>query len=490
MSLTKTAEKQQTLAKIAGENPTHRFSNLYHLMYLDEWLLQAANVVLDKPGSDTAGVDNQTKSAFKARIEEELFFLAQELKQKTYRPHPVRRAYVPKNDGTRRPLGIPTLRDRIVQEALRAILDPIYESDFCHYSFGFRKGRCTMDAIAPILWLFARSLKYYYVIEGDIKSYFDNVQHRKLLRILRKRIVDKNLLDLIWKFLNAGVMENGLFEKTEAGVPQGGIISPLLANVYLHEFDKWAETKWNFSVYERHKRRLNKQGNFRLVRYADDFVILSNGSIAAVRAVKQEVKEFLKTKLFLELSEKKTKLTHINDGFTFLGFHIQRVKAGERLVVHLRPSKEAKQKIKTQIKEMTTRKTCNRDEYIQLTLLNAKVRGWAEYYRHTHLVKDMYEITRYTWYRYLNWLQGKYKGSQKDELIKERTRVIYRINRWTAKTREGGKTYFTYQWYPTRKEINRCYYPSKGRDDFPHPYLRIISNEPPQIATTVQGRAG
>jgi group II intron reverse transcriptase/maturase len=471
MSLTKTAEKQQTLAKIAVENPTHRFSNLYHLMYLDEWLLQAAKVVLDKPGSDTAGVDSQTQAVFKDRLEEELFSLAQELKQKTYCPQPVRRTYVPKRNGTQRPLGIPTLRDRIVQEALRAILDPIYESDFCHYSFGFRKGRCTMDAIAPIMWLFARSLKYYYVIEGDIKSYFDNVQHRKLLHILRKRIVDKDLLDLIWKFLNAGVMEKGLFEKTDSGVPQGGIISPLLANIYLHEFDKWAETKWDVSKHERIKRRLNKQGNCRLVRYADDFVIISNGSIAAVQTVKQEVKEFLKTKLYLELSEEKTKLTHVNDGFTFLGFHIQREIMGGRRVVHLRPSKEAKQRIKIQIKEMTARNTSNLDEYSQLNKLNAKVRGWAAYYRNTHLIEDIYEITRYTWFRYLNWLQGKYKDSRKDKLIKERTKVIFGVKRWTAKIQEGDKTYFTYQWLPTRKEFNRYYYPFKGRNTFLHPYL-------------------
>ena len=137
------------------------------------------------------------------------------------------------------------LRDRIVQEALRAILDPIYEADFQPYSFGFRKGRCTMDAIAVVMSLTGPTQKYYYVIEGDIKGYFDTVHHRKLLCILKQRIADKDILDLIWKFLKAGVMEEGLFARTETGVPQGGVISPLLANVYLNEFDKWAETKWN-----------------------------------------------------------------------------------------------------------------------------------------------------------------------------------------------------------------------------------------------------
>ena len=257
----------------------------------------------------------------------------------------------------------------------------------------------------------------------------------------------------------------------------GGVASPLLANVYLHEFDKWAETKWNLSYWRRLKRRRSKQGNFKLIRYADDFVILSNGSIASVRAVKQEVKEFLKTKLYLELSEEKTKLTHVNDGFTFLGFHIRRERTGGRRVVHLRPSKEAKQRIRDQIKELTARKTCNLDEFRQLMILNAKVRGWAEYYRHTHFVQDIQEISWYTWHRYFNWLQSKYLGSPKDPLIKERTKVIHGVKRWTATIQEGNKTYFTYQWHPTRKEFKRYYYPSKAVGAFPHPYLEKVPTD-------------
>ena len=221
---------------------------------------------------------------------------------------------------------MPGLRDRIVQEALRAILDPIYEADFQHHSYGFRKGRCTMDAIAVLMPLFNTSVKYYWVIEGDISSYFDNVHHRKLMSILKKRIADKALLDLIWKFLKAGVMEGELFAQTDKGVPQGGVVSPLLANVYLNEFDRWAEARWHQrTANERQRRRRAGLGNFVMVRYADDFVVVTNGRKHEAVQTKQEISQFLYEELHLELSDSKTKITHVNDGFEFLGFHIQGV---------------------------------------------------------------------------------------------------------------------------------------------------------------------
>lgn len=471
MSLTKMAEKQKALAELARSNPEHRFTNLYRLLHWDEWMRSAANAVLARPGSSTAGVDGHTRDYFKKHYEEQLASLVAEMKQKTYQPTPVRRVYIPKSNGKMRPLGIPALRDRIVQEALRAILDPIYETDFQPHSYGFRKGRCTMDAIAVIMPLFNESNKHYYVIEGDIKSYFDTVHHRKLLTILRRRIGDKDILDLIWKFLKAGVMEQGLFAETDEGVPQGGVISPLLANVYLNEFDTWAEKQWELNQYERSKRRKAGGGNYRMVRYADDFVVVTNDTIEGVRQAREDIRDFLKTELHLDLSEEKTLITHVNDGFTFLGFHIQRARPEGRWVVHLRPSEQAKEKVKRRIKELTSRGWTWLDEYTRLTSLNAIVRGWAEYYRYTSLLSDLEDITRYMWHRYLNWLLAKHKGSRSGELVKAKTKVILGRTRWTATVREGDTTQEAHQWLPTRKELKRGRYLQKGRDGFPHPYL-------------------
>ena len=380
----------------------------------------------------------------------------------------IRRPY-----GKMRPLGIPTLRDRIVQEALRAILDPIYETDFCPDSYGFRKGRCTMDAIAVIMPLFTTRTKHYYVIEGDISSYFDTVHHRKLMSLLKRRIADKDILDLIWKFLKAGVMEGSLFATTPAGVPQGGVISPLLANVYLHEFDKWVEAKWDTTADQNTKRRRRNAGlgNYRLVRYADDWVIVTNAGIAQVREAKQAIKTFLETELFLELSEEKTHITHVNDGFDFLGFHIQRVYTQSHWAVHLRPTMTGKKRVRDKIKTLTSRNWAWMDEVTRLTTLNSIVRGWAEYYRHTSLLRDIEEVTRYTWHRYLLWLRKKHKGSRKDQLIQSRQRTIHHRIRWTATIQEGNESLQVYQWLPTRKEYRRSRYRQKGRDGFPHPYL-------------------
>jgi group II intron reverse transcriptase/maturase len=466
------SQKQMSLAEVARTNPEHRFTNLYSLIHWDYWIRCAAEAVLAQPGSSTAGVDGVTRHEFKENQEQEIQKLLESLKMKTYQPQPVRRVYIPKGNGKKRPLGIPVLRDRIVQEALRAILDPIYETDFQPYSFGFRKGRCTMDAIAVIMSLAGPITKYYYVIEGDIKGYFDTVHHRKLLSILKQRIADKDILDLIWKFLKAGVMEDGLFARTETGVPQGGVISPLLANVYLNEYDKWAEARWNISQWERSKRRSAGKGNYCLIRYADDFVVMSNDGIAGVQQARREVQDFLKTELHLELSEEKTLLTHINDGFEFLGFHIQRVRSGGHWALHLRPTEKSKERVKKKIKDLTSRNWTWMDEYTRLTTLNAIVRGWAEYYKYTSLLADIDEITRYTWFRYLGWLLKKHKGSRKHNLIAAKTKTILNRTRWTAEIREGEKILFAYQWQPTRKEYPRRRYFQKGRNGFPHPYLK------------------
>ena len=471
MNPTKMAEKQRFLATTASAHPDHRFTNLYDLLHWDYWMHLSAQKVLARPGSQTDGVDGKTRDAFKKGYAGQMTALIDQLKRRTYEPQPVRRVHIPKHDGKKRPLGIPALRDRIVQEALRAILDPIYESDFHPHSYGFRKGRCTMDAIAVLMPLFNTSVKHYYVIEGDLHSYFDTVHHRTLMKLLRRRLKDRKLLDLIWTFLKSGVMEEGLFSRTDAGVPQGGVISPLLANVYLNEFDQWAAAQWDLDPYARQRRRKAGLGNYRMVRYADDFVVVSNGPKAEVNATKQAIQQFLETRLHLTLSEEKTVITHVNDGFDFLGFHIQRKRVNDRWAVHLRPTVKAKERVKRKLKDLTSRNWTWMGEYTRLTTLNAVVQGWAGYYRYTSFSADIEDITRFTWFRYLNWLLAKHKGSRKGQLIREKTKIVHGRTRWYAEEREGDTTLEAYQWLPTRQELDRHRYRQKGKAGFPHPYL-------------------
>ena len=221
-------EMQRKLSLWSEQDKNHRFFDLYHLLYDMNWLLLAHDYVAQNAGSKTAGCDGINIKAFDENLETNIQNLAQELKNETYQPYPVRRVYIEKKNGKLRPLGIHSIRDRIVQEAIRMILEPIYEADFSQRSFGFRPNRCTMDAINYITLNTIGNRKYHWTIEGDISSYFDTIQHKRLMKLLKYRIKDKKLLRLIWKFLKAGVMEGKLFRDTKSGVPQGGILySPI-----------------------------------------------------------------------------------------------------------------------------------------------------------------------------------------------------------------------------------------------------------------------
>src|SRR6266702_6855689 len=292
--------------------------HLYRLICQEEWIHRALSLVLSNQGAKTAGIDGVTKKmldapeAYIALIRE----LQQELREKRFRPAPVRRIYIPKSNGKMRPLGIPTLKDRVVQMLLKMVLEPIWESDFLNCSNGFRPGRKTMDCIAALDSYINNRTKFYWVIEGDIKGAFDNVQHDSLLKCLAERIADQRLLKLIKGFLKAGLMEHGLFQRTELGVPQGAICAPLLANVYLHQLDRyWWNKSGSLSPKEKERRRKKHQANCALIRYADDWLLLTNGSKAEAYRLRDEFQTFLSEELKLELSVEKTHITHVNDGF-------------------------------------------------------------------------------------------------------------------------------------------------------------------------------
>ena len=321
---------QRLLAAKAWHDKTHQFDNVYYFICRQDWIEEALNQVLDNKGSITAGIDSQTiANLSKPEDQSQLIqTIRAELKSKTYTPMPARRAYIPKSNGKLRPLGIPTIKDRVVQCLLKMLLEPIYESDFATCSSGFRPMRRTMDCIAQCYRNINEQKNYYWVIEGDIEGCFDHIHHKKLVQTIRRRIADKHVLELIDRFLNAGIMEKVLFKRTSEGVPQGGIFSPLLANIYLNELDQWWITNYHLTQHKRYKRRLNGLGNYILIRYADDFIVLCNGTRQSAELMNNQLQTFLTSELNLTLSSEKTLITHVEDGFTFLGFHIQTYLAG------------------------------------------------------------------------------------------------------------------------------------------------------------------
>jgi len=388
-----------------------RLYDLYHLVHEPTWLRAAYGHVARNAGSVTAGCDGIDLTKFKADLEGNLQKLAEELRTQTFRPHPVRRVFIPKKDGKLRPLGIPSIRDRIVQESLRMVLEPIFEGEFYNLSFGFRPNRSTVDALATIIHRASNKGRYFWVIEGDIKSYFDTLHHKKLLQLLRRRIRDKKLLLLVWRFLRAGVMDGSLFTPTQQGTPQGGIVSPLLANVYLHELDMFMGRRTCHTRGGKERRRASGHGNFVHVRYADDFVVMCNGTKADAEALKGELHKFLADELKLTLSDEKTKITHVDDGFRFLGFDIRRevTGVGVKLPKLLIPP-DAVRRFRAKVLAISARSTGGNAVTAKLIALNHYLRGWGNYYRYAYNASRVFaKLDHFVFWQMAHWLGAKFK---------------------------------------------------------------------------------
>jgi group II intron reverse transcriptase/maturase len=405
---------QKKLSQWATENPGEKYRELYHLLCNNEWLRVAYRSVNSNQGRETAGIDRKTISNFNENVEENLKRLSESLKTKNFEPMPVRRVYIPKANGKKRPLGIPTIDDRIVQEALRMTLEPIWESDFSKYSYGFRPNRSTYDAIAYIgTRLTGQGGTYQWVIEGDIASYFDTIPHRRLIKAVNKRVADRDIRDLLWKFLRAGVMEQGNQRETLTGTPQGGIVSPLLANIYLHQLDKYMESNYlSLSKDERRKRRKQGKGNFLYVRYADDFVVLCNGTKAEAQNMKEELRGLLLT-MGLTLSEEKTKITHITEGFRFLGYQVIRsIGTKGKMVPKVLIPNDAIKRYSHKKREILTPSSKSEATNAKLIALNQFTREWCQYYRCTSSPSIVFrKLSNELYWEMAHWLGQKYKIS-------------------------------------------------------------------------------
>ena len=376
----KIRELQRKLYRKAKQESGFRFYLLYDKVYRQDILDHAYQLVRANKGA--RGVDGVTFARLGEReggVKRYLEEIAEELSGKAYRPMPVRRVNIPKADGGRRPLGVPTIKDRVVQMAVKIVIEPIFEADFQENSYGFRPKRNAHQAMGEIsehLWM-----GKFQVIDADISKYFDTISHEKLLELVARRIVDKNILKLIRMWLKAPVVEEGEDGKKRylgnaKGTPQGGVISPLLANIYLNVLDKVWKVK-----------KIQERMEARLIRYADDFVVLCKGNTERLLEGIQNVLGHLG----LSLNAEKTRvLDSRQEGFNFLGFTIEVRKSPRtgRNFPHIRPSRKAQRRIRVEIKNLTCRRTLALPTEVVIQRLNEAVRGWAGYFYYRNCSKD------------------------------------------------------------------------------------------------------
>ena len=412
---------QRKLYAKAKQEPAYRFYALYEKISREDILSHAWRLVRANRGSP--GVDGMSFEAIEREIGIETFLrdLARDLQDKTYRAQPVKRVMIPKADGSLRPLGIPTIRDRVAQMAVKLLIEPIFEADFCAHSYGFRPKRSAHDAvddIANALWA-----GYTQVIDADLSKYFDSIPHAKLLAVVAERIVDGGILHLIKQWLKAPVIgedDNGV-KKTvgggkanRKGTPQGGVISPLLANCYLHILDR---------IWQR--RHLKGKLNAHLVRYADDFVVLCRGGIEEALKVVRHVLE----RLGLSLNEAKTHIVDATQAnFNFLGFAIQMSRGARtgKAYPNVRPAEKSLKKIKARLTALTARNLTPIALDTIVGNVNRSLRGWVNYFHYRNSSLAMNKVRNHAQDRLRTHLMKRHKVKDRDAgLGRFPSRVLY-----------------------------------------------------------------
>jgi len=360
-----------------------RIRNLSDLIHHPVWLEAAADRVFKRSKGKAPGVDGITVSKFKEHGAENLQTLRLELKKRTYQPQPLRRVEIPKANGKMRLLGIPCLRDKIVQEAMRMTLEPIFEVEFHDNSYGFRPHRSTHHAVFRCRHAMLHG--YTWVIEGDVKACFDEISHKAILGTVREKIMDNKFLDLLQLILKSGVVVDGKLLPTVKGVPQGGVVSPLLANIVLNKLD------WFLQEKAKHGREKDivvrrREPNLRFARYADDWcVFLIRANKRYAETLKEEIREILWAQCGLELSLEKTKVTHVRDGFEFLGFRLEQgIGQKGKLVPKIKIGQKAISNIRLRLNEVTRYRPSQESIDTRIQNASAVIRGWANYFKIAH----------------------------------------------------------------------------------------------------------
>jgi RNA-directed DNA polymerase len=388
---------QRRLWAAAKQSPERRFHALYDRIFRADILEEGWRRVRANRGA--AGVDGHTLAEVESYGTDRLLAeLAADLQAGRYRPAPSRRVSIPKPDGGRRPLGIPTVRDRIVQAAAKIVLEPVFEADFSESSFGYRPRRSATDAAERIRVAFIEG--YRWAVEFDISDFFGSIDHQMVMGLVEKRVSDRRVLKLVRQWLGAGVLDEGRFSETVTGTPQGGVISPLLANIVLNELD----------------RRWDEDSDGVLVRYADDGVVMCRTRRQADQAL-TKITEILAS-LGLEVHPDKTKVVDLREGregFDFLGWHFHARLSGplwergiRRYYLHRWPSQRSMKRVRGKIKALTGRRSIHRDIRDVIADLDPILRGWGNYFRTGNAAKKFNQLDSYVWKRLRRLLVKRY----------------------------------------------------------------------------------
>jgi RNA-directed DNA polymerase len=404
---------QNKLHRWAVADRDRRFDDMYNLVCDPAFLVVAWTRVRSNRGARTAGVDGLAPRDV-VDVVGLLDGLRDDLKARRFRPDRVREVKIPKRNGKVRRLGIGTAADRVVQAVLKLVLEPVFEADFKPCSYGFRPKRRAQDAIAEIRYLGTPVRNYEWVFEADITACFDEISHSFLLERMRHRIGDKRVMGLVKAFLVAGILAEGQVNRgTITGTPQGGILSPCLANIALTALDEHFARKWEALGPYWKRAKLRKAGTpvHRIVRYADDFVIMVGGARTDAEALWDEVSEVL-APIGLRLSAEKTRVRHIDDGFDFLGWHIQRRTwrgRGGKKAVYTYPSKEALASVIGKVRSFT-RRNRHRTLAALLRKLNPLLQGWCSYFHQGVSSRIFSYLDHFAWWRVVWWLRKRHAG--------------------------------------------------------------------------------
>lgn len=432
---------QAKLHRWAVADSGRRFDDLFNFVFDPATLIVAFARVAGNRGARSPGVDGLTVADVAEQMGVPGFLddLRASLKADTFRPLPVRERVIPKPGGAGkvRKLGIPVVADRVVQAALKLVLEPIFEADFLPVSYGFRPKRRAQDAIAEIQFLGTR--RYEWVLDADIEACFDCIDHTALMDRVRLRVKDKRVLAVVKAFLKSGILtELGELQDTHTGTPQGGILSPLLANIALSVLDEHLHRPWqpggSMSTGDKRKsRRAKGLPQWRIIRYADDFAVMVHGTEAETLTLTEEIAAVL-APMGLRLSAAKTQIVHLSDGFAFLGFRIQRkrkrgtTKSYVYTFIDQRPIRSVKAKIRA-----LTHRLSQQDLKTVLTRLNQVMHGWANYFKYAVAKNVFGMLDNFAWRRVLRMLTVRHHWKWKDV----RRQFIDPTGRWLPITADG-----------------------------------------------------